>query len=276
MAAAIGVAIESGDEEELQALKRTLLGKQLRKTSMCAFFSLGKCKYGAACDFAHTESELQTVPDFRKTRMCEAFAAGRCNDKDCKFAHGRGELRQRDARSRASVCIWFARGSCTRGAGCTFLHDVPEPHPEVAEQAVPNKIADGGLAKRLDLPSLLRDSGDRAAGQAGQRQRARLNPQAAMFTPGWQRPVKVNPSSTLNSSSLNAPSDQTIVDTVASLSSQLQALQSRMEGLYAGRCADDAKVLDSSYECSTSAASSDAGTEPLSATVSWDCPMRVE
>jgi len=66
---------------------------QMQKTKLCDFHKEGRCKYGAACVFAHSSEELKDMPDLRKTRICKAFTQENCSNLDCKFAHGAEELR---------------------------------------------------------------------------------------------------------------------------------------------------------------------------------------
>ncbi|CAE7206610.1 mex-5 [Symbiodinium sp. CCMP2456] len=98
----------------------------MKKTKMCEFHKEGRCKYGADCAFAHTESELQQAPDLRKTRLCRAFLQGKCDDSDCKFAHGEEELRASNICFKTALCTWFEKGNCQSGAQCRFAHGVEE------------------------------------------------------------------------------------------------------------------------------------------------------
>ena len=38
----------------------------------------GLCRKGASCNYAHGDTELKGLPDFRKTRLCIAFKEGKC------------------------------------------------------------------------------------------------------------------------------------------------------------------------------------------------------
>lgn len=68
------------------------------KTQMCRYNTEGNCRQGAACSFAHSESEQQVTqevipPGKFKTRMCKYFTQGTCQKGDaCVFAHGEGEV----------------------------------------------------------------------------------------------------------------------------------------------------------------------------------------
>jgi len=66
-----------------------------RKTKMCKFNMVGRCTRGDVCKFAHSESELEPLPDFHFTRMCPAFVeTGHCHrGAACTFAHKVSELR---------------------------------------------------------------------------------------------------------------------------------------------------------------------------------------
>jgi len=54
--------------------------------------------------FAHSQSELQVLPDLAKTSLCQAFLQGHCPlpSHQCQFAHGRNELRRTAAFQRKS------------------------------------------------------------------------------------------------------------------------------------------------------------------------------
>merc|ERR1719410_1400029 len=82
----------SGRNQDGQS-QRSVLSTQMQKTKLCDFHKEGRCKYGAACVFAHSSEELKDMPDLRKTRICKAFTQGNCTNLDCKFAHGAEELR---------------------------------------------------------------------------------------------------------------------------------------------------------------------------------------
>jgi hypothetical protein len=65
-----------------------------KKTKMCRFYLLGACTRGRQCLFAHTQKELNPMPDFSYTRVCKVLRnTGQCNNPDCKYAHSRKELR---------------------------------------------------------------------------------------------------------------------------------------------------------------------------------------
>ncbi|CAE7213990.1 ZFP36, partial [Symbiodinium necroappetens] len=98
---------------------RSILTAKMKKTKMCEFHKEGRCKYGADCAFAHTESELQQAPDLRKTRLCRAFLQGKCNDSDCKFAHGEEELRAWHPSGKPrKIFVPAIQHWCTNCAGC--------------------------------------------------------------------------------------------------------------------------------------------------------------
>jgi len=65
-----------------------------RKTKMCKFHLLGACSRGSFCAFAHTQDELESLPDLSCTKMCRALAGGGfCRDPACRYAHSAEELR---------------------------------------------------------------------------------------------------------------------------------------------------------------------------------------
>lgn len=72
------------------------------KTRLCLNFPQGRCTRGAACAYAHGESDLRagpggtiastSQPQFYKTRMCNAFIDGRCSrGASCNYAHSEAE-----------------------------------------------------------------------------------------------------------------------------------------------------------------------------------------
>merc|ERR1719326_2655476 len=105
------------DAEPKHCLKR-----QLKKTKMCLHFEKGECKFGSRCSFAHSEDEIQDVPDLTKTRICEAFENGKCDNENCSFAHGADELRSTDIFYKRTLCIWHDKGTCRAGDECRFAH----------------------------------------------------------------------------------------------------------------------------------------------------------
>jgi len=62
-----------------------------RKTKMCRFHMVGPCAKGDACNFAHSQEELEPMPDLR--RMClTLIRTGTCDNSLCKFVHNKEEL----------------------------------------------------------------------------------------------------------------------------------------------------------------------------------------
>jgi len=69
------------------------LNEHCKKTKLCIFNAQSRCDRGVECPFAHSQAELQPVPDLVKTKLCHKFFSGHCTSKRCRFAHGSGELR---------------------------------------------------------------------------------------------------------------------------------------------------------------------------------------
>lgn len=142
---------------------RSCLTNQLRKTRICAYHLKGTCRYGNACAFAHSCTELQSIPDLRKTRLCEAYEQGWCTNKDCSFAHGEEDLRTTNLFYKKTLCIWNAKGKCRSGDQCRFAHgtaelrsyrgghqgdgNAPSQQPPSKQAAAPGGKGDG-LAKQ--------------------------------------------------------------------------------------------------------------------------------
>lgn len=83
------------------------------KTKMCRFLLQGRCKHGAACQFAHSSSEMREPPNLTKTRLCRAFRDGRCDLGDsCVFAHGLAELRGTQEFFKTQICVFWDAGHC--------------------------------------------------------------------------------------------------------------------------------------------------------------------
>jgi hypothetical protein len=64
----------------------------LRKTQVCTKFAEGKCT-NKNCNYAHGEAELKDPPNFKK-KLCKWHSMGNCrNGASCGFAHEIKELR---------------------------------------------------------------------------------------------------------------------------------------------------------------------------------------
>ncbi|CAK0851625.1 unnamed protein product [Prorocentrum cordatum] len=116
---------------------KTALSKQMTKTKMCDFHAQGKCTRGAQCSFAHSQEELQAMPDLRKTRICRAFTQGKCNDANCKFAHGTEELRETGLCYKTQLCTWHEKELRAHGG------DPDAPDSGVVPKAKPQAKAKG-------------------------------------------------------------------------------------------------------------------------------------
>lgn len=71
--------------------------RQFMKTQLCRYhLSMGGCRKGAGCEFAHDQEELTAAPDLRRTSICRDWQEGRCQEtaETCKFAHGNAMLRR--------------------------------------------------------------------------------------------------------------------------------------------------------------------------------------
>lgn len=110
-----------------------------RKTQMCKFHALGRCKRGAGCFFAHSFLELKETPNLQFTRMCHSVLDGKeCVNLECKYAHRREELRGAhtlDLLSRAAcgseatpdlaftrMCSFVLKGKKCHNPECKYAH----------------------------------------------------------------------------------------------------------------------------------------------------------
>lgn len=67
---------------------------------MCRFEILDMCTKGTACEFAHSQAEMQSQPDLARTKLCKTLlATGGCRDVRCTYAHSALELRPMEAES---------------------------------------------------------------------------------------------------------------------------------------------------------------------------------
>lgn len=122
-----GDAVTSSTEQRQQQSPPAALGPMLppaggseraqafMKTKMCKFFILGACTRGNQCQFAHTTSEMNALPDLYCTKLCKTLlATGMCSDKQCRYAHNKDELR--DAPQQIAALAMPAAGAA-KGAG---------------------------------------------------------------------------------------------------------------------------------------------------------------
>lgn len=101
--------------------------RQFHKSSLCKHFSKGRCKAGRACNFAHSQDELEVVPDLTKTKLCFMYFRGLCSKSECGFAHGYEELRCTGSLYKTELCFqWSAMGGCKAGAHCRYAHGESE------------------------------------------------------------------------------------------------------------------------------------------------------
>lgn len=116
------------------AAHRASLQVQLKKTKICVYHLRGECFYGEDCTFAHSCSELQSMPDLSKTRLCKMFSAGNCDDESCNFAHGEQEMRSTNMFYKRTLCIWNEKGKCKNFDQCRFAHGTAELRTEHKSQ----------------------------------------------------------------------------------------------------------------------------------------------
>ncbi|CAD7948692.1 unnamed protein product [Amoebophrya sp. A25] len=97
------------------------------KTKMCRFQRAGICRYGANCNYAHSEEDLRQLPNFAKTSFCKMNFNGGCRRADCPFAHTISDLRLSPA-PRQRLCLFYhgSNASCIYGKYCRYLHEVSQ------------------------------------------------------------------------------------------------------------------------------------------------------
>jgi len=83
-------------DASLSQEKPSMFAGQFKKTKLCRFNETGRCRYDDACPFAHSQHELEDLPDLSKTSMCKNWLQGCCSNTsgNCTFAHGKEELRK--------------------------------------------------------------------------------------------------------------------------------------------------------------------------------------
>jgi len=136
--------------------------EQFYKVSLCWFHSVGKCKLGDRCTYAHSAQELRPYPDITKTSICRAWREGRCPlmAGQCSFAHGRSELRM--SREYQELSTRQSPGKDREDGAqrsSQLARQAPASHPEgTARQPAPRSARGGGdLRTSLERrPSLAR------------------------------------------------------------------------------------------------------------------------
>jgi len=94
-------------ELAIQMQQRQHFRKQFQKTQFCRYhLSMGGCRKGTSCEFAHDAEELTRAPDLRRTSICKDWQEGKCQAtaETCKFAHGNAMLRRTLADATVSGC----------------------------------------------------------------------------------------------------------------------------------------------------------------------------
>ena len=122
-----------------QWARQTAFQEQLRQTTLCVYFSRGRCSRDD-CTFAHTN--LRPKPDLRKTAICQQWQQGLCNDEDCNYAHGECELIPGEL-FKTGLCNYFAtKGKCRKGDLCRHAHGEAEIRgsPSTPPEAEPLKV----------------------------------------------------------------------------------------------------------------------------------------
>jgi len=84
----------AADGEEGSSSKNQRETAVFKRTKICKFHLAGVCSRGDSCNFAHSQGDLEELPDLSKTKLCMALVkAGGCRDAGCRYAHAAEELR---------------------------------------------------------------------------------------------------------------------------------------------------------------------------------------
>ncbi|CAD2110336.1 zinc finger protein, putative [Plasmodium vinckei] len=104
--------------------------KQFYKTKMCPWFFSGRCDRGIDCLFAHSQEELNPIPDLSFTSLCPlAKKSGLCKNEKCSYAHSVCELRPTGDLYKTAPCTKFLRGKCNAESHCRHAHYIEELRP---------------------------------------------------------------------------------------------------------------------------------------------------
>lgn len=98
---------------------------QFAKTRICKFYQHGLCARGNVCRFAHGNTDLKSMPDFRNTKLCKVFVqTGACPNVACPFAHAEEQLKPMPDFRSVKLCKVFQHtGACPNFAtSCPFAH----------------------------------------------------------------------------------------------------------------------------------------------------------
>jgi len=127
--------------------------------AICRHFTLGKCRWGLNCKFAHVNvSDVGALEEFRirpplnpSTTPCRHFLNGNCvMASSCRFVHNTtGEAKPVDVspfhpitHEPRRLCRYFLDGkTCPFGIHCEYLHSVELCHAVAA----PRKAMDVAL-----------------------------------------------------------------------------------------------------------------------------------
>ncbi|KOB86983.1 hypothetical protein PFDG_02959 [Plasmodium falciparum Dd2] len=122
--------------------------KQFYKTKMCPWFFSGRCDRGMECLFAHSQGELNPIPDLSFTSLCPLTKkSGLCKNEKCSYAHSVCELRPTGDLYKTAPCTKFLRGKCNAEEHCRHAHFVEELRP------LPGNLAPSQSAINLMLSS---------------------------------------------------------------------------------------------------------------------------
>lgn len=118
---------KSGSEHnQSDARKLKPMKLQFFRTKMCPWVvSVGHCRKGSSCRYAHCAEEIRPLPDLSKTKFCpQLLEEGECpNRSRCKYAHCYDELRATQSFSKTKLCpLWLANKCGMSESMCRFAH----------------------------------------------------------------------------------------------------------------------------------------------------------
>jgi len=110
------------------------------KTKMCKFHLLGICTKGTDCQFAHSKSEMNPLPDLYRTKLCKTLInTGQCCNPECKYAHNREELRITNTTGPSPIRQQPMQQQFQQPMQWSGQRAAPSPKPQPAQDPQPQQ-----------------------------------------------------------------------------------------------------------------------------------------